>query len=410
MSVREKRLLADRSFLRYWTARVISTAGSAATLVAMPVLMYDITGSGLMTGLTTALESLPYVIFGLPAGALADRVDRRRMMVVSDLVSGVGLLSIPFAFSLGILTPVALLAIAAVNAIALVYFDAAHLGALIVLVGRERLVSASATIWRVSTLMEIVVPVACGSLLAWLSPAVIMAFDGASFLLSALLIRAVTRPLWDRSRDDTGRDRSGAVQEALRGLRHLWRVPALRWMTLVDLAQCTAGGIELGQLVPFSATGLAAGSSHIGLLFTAWGLGGLAATLLLDRVVQRFGPIRATLWALPLSAASGLMFAVSDSWAVAAALLGLWGGFYIMTVLIGVTYRQLAAPEHLQSRVNATGRMVTWGLGLPTGGLLGGALSALGGPRVAMVASGLLILVTAAAGWLSPLRSAARHA
>jgi hypothetical protein len=77
----------DVDFRRYWLARVCSLTGSLVTAVAMPVLIYRLTGSELLTALTTTLEALPYAVFGLVAGAVGDRWDRRRVMITSDAVN-----------------------------------------------------------------------------------------------------------------------------------------------------------------------------------------------------------------------------------------------------------------------------------------------------------------------------------
>jgi len=75
----------DPAFHRYRLARVISLSGSVVTFLALPVLVYQITGSSLWTGLVTVSEAVPYLCVGLPAGAVADRLDRRRLMVAADL-------------------------------------------------------------------------------------------------------------------------------------------------------------------------------------------------------------------------------------------------------------------------------------------------------------------------------------
>jgi hypothetical protein len=80
----ERRALAVPAFRLFLTARAISWAGNTVTLVAMPILVYQLTGSPALTGLLTAIEALPYLAFGLPAGALADRWNRRRVLVVAS--------------------------------------------------------------------------------------------------------------------------------------------------------------------------------------------------------------------------------------------------------------------------------------------------------------------------------------
>lgn len=92
-------------FQLFLLARAVSWAGSAITLVALPVLIYQRTGSAALTGLLTTLEAVPYLLLGLPIGALVDRWDQRRTLVASSEVSAVVMASIPAASLLGCLTP-----------------------------------------------------------------------------------------------------------------------------------------------------------------------------------------------------------------------------------------------------------------------------------------------------------------
>ena len=82
------RLRESPDFRRFWLARVVSVAGSAVTVIALPVLVYDLTRSPLLTALVAAFEAVPYLLFGLLAGALADRWDRKRILVTADLAAG----------------------------------------------------------------------------------------------------------------------------------------------------------------------------------------------------------------------------------------------------------------------------------------------------------------------------------
>ena len=99
-------LWADANWRRYWLSRVISYIGGTITYVAAPILVYSLTHSALLTGVTTATEGLPYLLFGLYAGAIADRIDRRRMMVSSDFINAFVLATVPIAEMMGRLTVV----------------------------------------------------------------------------------------------------------------------------------------------------------------------------------------------------------------------------------------------------------------------------------------------------------------
>lgn len=399
-------LRADPSFVRFWASRVISIAGSGITYVALPVLVYALTGSPLLTGLVTALESLPYLLLGLFAGALADRHDRRRVMIGADLASTAAVLSIPIAAAVGRLSVGHVLAVAAILATAFVFSDAAEFGALPTLVGSERLPAANSAVWGASTVAEMAAPVAAGVALAVVSPATLLAVDGLTFAISALLIRQITGAL----SLDRAPKRPALRRDIAEGLRFLWREPVVRTMSLVGATQSTCGGAFLGQFVVFAdrALGIRQGDLRLGLLYGGWGVGTLVATLALPRVLRRVSPARITLTGVPVGATLALALALAPDYPVALALVICWGAVYMLVVLNSITYRQLRTPEALQSRVNVVGRMLSWGVGWPVGAVAGGMLTAAAGVRVALVAGALVMAVGGVLAYASPLRRAAR--
>lgn len=89
-------LRLDRAFVLFWLAHVVSIAGTVLTTVVLPILVFQLTGSALQTSLIAAFNVVPYLAFGLFAGALADRANRRRVMVTCDLFNVVLLGSIPY--------------------------------------------------------------------------------------------------------------------------------------------------------------------------------------------------------------------------------------------------------------------------------------------------------------------------
>src|SRR6266700_6664511 len=93
----------NSDFWKYWTGQTISNLGSSVTLFALPLLVYKLTGSALSLGITTAATFLPYLLFGLILGAWTDRVDRKRMMISTDIARALIIASIPLLAFLGLL-------------------------------------------------------------------------------------------------------------------------------------------------------------------------------------------------------------------------------------------------------------------------------------------------------------------
>src|SRR5690349_1487878 len=139
-----------------------SLSGSLVTAVAMPVLVYRLSHSPGLTALTTTLEALPYLVIGLFAGALGDRLDRKRVMVAADLANVVVVGSVPVAWWLGLLTVPHVLIAGLLAQSLFTFFDGANFGALPVLVGRERVGEANAAVWGFGGVLDLMVPAAVG--------------------------------------------------------------------------------------------------------------------------------------------------------------------------------------------------------------------------------------------------------
>jgi MFS family permease len=285
-------LWRDRSFVLFWLARVVAIGGSTITAVALPILVYQLTGSAAQTSLLTALEVLPYFAFGLVAGALADRVDRRRLMVGCNVLQAALVASIPLAAAFGVLTIAQIYVVALLAMSAFVWFDAANFGALPAIVGRERLVAANSAIWSATTVIGIIAPAVGGGLAALLGAAKVMSIDATTFLISAALLTLIARP-FNQPRATPHEDRpliQGLVSDIRAGLVFLWQQRLVRTMTLVGFGNSFTAGAVLGLLVIYAveALGLAVTDGRIGLLFTATGVGGLAASLVLPLLTTRF--------------------------------------------------------------------------------------------------------------------------
>ncbi|GAA1874382.1 MFS transporter [Lapillicoccus jejuensis] len=402
-------LRADRDFRRYWWARVVSVTGTVVTTVALPVLVYRLTGSPGLTALTTTLEALPYLLVGLVAGAVADRVDRRRLMVAADLVNVVVVGSVPLAWFLGHLTVPHVLVTAFLVQTVFTFYDGANFGALPVLVGTARVADANAAVWSVGGVVDLVGPAAAGAVLAVLHPAELLVVDAASYAVSAVLVARIGRPL-SRTRERRG-GRAAVVGEVREGLGFLWRHTGVRTLTFMGTLQSAAGGGFMALFVPWSDRVLGIGTSgwRFGLVYSVWGIGGVAAATASARLQRRLGATRVCLLAMPLSAAAGIAATLTRSWVVAALVLVAWGVAYQLVLVASITYRQTVTPEHLLSRVNTTARMLAWGVGWSLGAVAAGALAGGLGVQRTMLVLACASVLAALLGWLSPLRSGDPH-
>jgi len=398
-------LRQDLHFRRYWLARMVSLSGSMITYVVLPILVYQLTGSNLWTGLVAVSEALPYVCFGLVAGALADRLDRRRLMVAMDLASAAVLASLPLAYLAGVLTAPHVLVAGFVVQAFFVFFDAANFGALPALVGRDRLGAANSAVIGGGTVIELAVPALVGVLLVLLAPAPLLALDALSFIASALLLRAITAPM------GLGRsgDRAPLVSEIREGLSFLVNHPLLRVLTVLGVLVNIGIAAFLSQLVPWLDQVLRiapAEDPRLGAVWAVLGAGGLAGSLLYPRITRRLGETQVAQVFMPASLVCVVACALLDQWLLAAVAVGLWYLTFIVVALTTITLRQQITPDHLQGRVNTVGRMLAFGAGWPVGALAAGLLSEAYGPRAALWLAAAMVAVACVVAWAALPRAA----
>ncbi len=404
-------LWRDRPFVLFWLGRIISISGSVLTSVVLPILVFQLTGSALRTALLATLNVLPYLVFGLFAGALADRVDRRRLMVSCDLINAVLLGSIPLSAALGLLTVGQIYLVALLSATAFVWFDAANFGALPILVGRARILQANSAIWSSSTLLEIIMPAVGGLLATTLGAANTISLDALSYLLSAVALTLIPRALSSAAQGSrtTGGD-SSLIQRTWRdiaeGVRFIREHALVRTLTLLGFGVSFTGGAVNGLIVVFGvrALGLSSKDPRLGWLFTAGACGALLASLLLPPLTRRFAVERITLAGLFANLVSLLALITAPTLSTALVLYVVWEFFHSLIIINGISLRQMVTPEALLSRVNVTARMIAWG-GTPFGAAVGGLLAENMDIRLAYLLMTVGIAISAILGWFSPLRT-----
>jgi MFS family permease len=390
--------LDDPTYRRFLAARTLAMAGNALALVALPVLVYRLTGSAAQTAAVAAVETAPYLVFGLPAGALVDRWNRRRVMVTTGAASGLVLLTVPAADALGVLGFAQLVVVAAVVSTLFVFADAATFGVVPQMVGRHRVASATSTLVSVGTVIGLVGPLAGGVLVTVLPPAWVMGVDALGYLAAAAL---TARLRWPGSESVPAAAPERRLRaEIAEGLGYIWATPVVRWLTVLGVGNSVAGGAVTGLLVVIGVEqlGLDADSAALGWLFTAGAVGTFAASLCLPRLQRRVGVglITTTGYAVALAAVLGLSAATSV--VVALPLLALLGFAATSLIVNGIVTRQVVTPDHLQSRVGTTARLIAWG-GSPLGAALGGVVAGAAGTEWALrVASvGLVVSLVGAA-------------
>ncbi|MBD2868474.1 MFS transporter [Paenibacillus arenilitoris] len=399
-----------QGFGKYYLFNLLSYFGSGISIVALPLYIYEQTESPLITSLVSASASLPYLLFGLFAGAFADRGNRKRIMIGCDMCCAILLATVPAAAMLnGHASPWHLLAVSFLTAVAFVGFDSSSHGALLQLVGREKLVAANSLLISSDTVIRIAGPVIAGFIIAAWGAEWAIAVTAVCYLLSGLLIGSI-RQSFQTERTQNDGEAGSSLFRRLRadigeGLSYIWSEPLIRSLTLLGFGNGFVGGAVGGLIVVFGAQalGFADDAPQLGILYTFGSIGALLASLVLPPLRAIFLPGRITIAGLAAGGMSLLGFAMSGGVATASLFYLLWSAASTLIIINGITLRQQLTPDHLQGRVHASGRMIAYG-GSPFGSLLGGVAASGIGVQPTYAVTAFVLIVLFAVSLRTPLR------
>ncbi|MFG2719440.1 MFS transporter [Streptomyces sp. NPDC048416] len=387
-------------FGRLWTAAVVSRFGDALRTAALPLLATTLTCDPFLIALVTACGYVPWLLFGLLGGAIADRVDQRRAMGAVDLLRGALVAAFALAVAAGHASMVLLMVLAFALTTLGTLFDNAATALLPSLVPADALGSANA---RVMTGQQI-----AGSFLAAPLVPVLLAVsiaapygvDAASYVLAAALVASLRPAAPERAARKPG---STLRAETAEGLRTLWSDRALRGLCVATTV-CNIGmGALIATLVLHITGWLAAGQGGYAATITAYGAGSVAGGLLAQRLARRLGRIRSVLLAGIVQTGCLAAIGTVRALGVTVAAMGLFGLMGMVWNVNLTTLMQKRAPAAMLGRVSAAFRTLAVA-GAPLGALAGGAAAASWGLNTpALLASGLFVAAVTA---LIPARAA----
>jgi len=396
-----------------------SLLGDYVALLALPLFVVHLTGSALDLGLTTALETIPTLLFGFAVGVLLDRSPLRRTLIVADLGRAVVFLALALAAAAGVAEVWMVFLTAFMVGSLTVTFDSGFQAWLPTLAGDDALVLVNSRLQFVRSLAWTLGPPLAGYLAGSAAGfRVAFGLDAGTFLLSAatLLVLVEIRPRPAPARDPW-------LASFRQGISCLWRMPALRAATLAGTAANLVFVPMEALLVLFcrDQLGLTEGAL-IGWFFGGHSLLGALGVIAAPVAVRRLGLGRTFIAGLAAMGAGFLVLVVSAPalsqlspqfttlWAVFPAGLAVTGVSFLNVAF--TTLRQQLPPPELRGRVIAASRTLAWA-GLPLGAVLGGAAGeAFGLPAVytasASLITGMAFLLCATSLWRAPRPAADR--
>jgi MFS family permease len=354
-------------FWKYWTGQTISNLGSSITLFALPLLVFKISGSALDLGIASAATFLPYLLFGLILGAWADRVNRKRMMIGTDIGRSLIIVSIPLMFALGVLTIWWIYIVAFIHATLTICFEAGEFAAIPSLVNKDDLVTANGRIQASYSGASIVGPLLAGVLVTLIPLSALLLIDSFSFLASSFSLALISISFNKSEKRAPTSIRSDVVE----GLRYVFSNPILRNISIMMALVNFVGSTAYAQLIFFAKSQLQATDFQASLLYSAGSLGVVILALAAGPLRKHWSFSTVALGALMLEGILTVVFSLMQMYWVAVVLWTLIGGLGILFNINTSSLRQTIVPNHLLGRVMSIASVIAWSA-IPLGSLLGG--------------------------------------
>jgi MFS family permease len=373
-------------FWRLFGADAVSSLGDGLVMVGFPLLALTLTSNPLLIAAVLIAGRLPALLCSVPAGALADRVDRRRMVVVANIVRIAALALFSAAVIDGHDSLPALYATVFVLGAADMAFSIACQACLPAMVPAADLPRANGYLFTADVSGEQFVGPAIGGLAFAAAPSLPFIGDAVSFALSTILVR---RALPEAPR----RQESGSFFADVRdGLRWFARHRLLRLLALVvaSLAFCQA--MIFSELVLYGTHQLRLGHVGYGLFFAGLSAGNVFGSLGADRIHAWLGPARCIIAAAVVAGVAYLVISATSVVALATTVLFLEAVGVSVGNVTTLSLRQRVIPSHLLGRVGSAFRLLLYGL-IPLGALASGIITSQLGIRDAFRIAGAVQLV-----------------
>lgn len=369
--------LRIREFRTLWAAQVVSNIGSFLQSVAASWLMLQMTGSPLWVGLMVASNTLPILVLALPAGALADLVDRRRVLFLSQAAMAMSALAMAVMTFQGAVTPTRLLVLGLLLGSGLAVSMPAWQALVPDLVPRDLVPGAVSLNSAAFNVARAVGPAIGGIVVATAGPGWAFALNAVSYLGILMALGSLRgRALRD--------DRNDSIIDAIGlGIRYARFTPAFRWLLAVASAFALTSAVLQAVLPNLTDQVLGGDAGDYGLLLGSMGAGALVGALTRQRVDERLGAAMVPLGIVTFGVA-GILVGLAPAIPVAAVAMALAGTAWVWTLATLNSTVQLLAPPWVRGRLMSLYNLAFVGF-LPLGAILAGVIGSVAGVRVSVL-------------------------
>jgi Transmembrane secretion effector len=285
------------------------------------------------------------------------------------------------------LTAVQIVLIALVSRSAFVFFDAANFGPLIQLVSGRGLPTANSVIYGSSSVIDVAGPIAAGALLALQSPVLLVAYDAATFIVSAGLLLSIGRNAESQHTAVAANANLSFGTLVKDGMTFLWNKRTVRDMTLINALLCFSAGGFYAEVVVWADRSLhiSRGDVRLGVLYGAFGVGAVAGSIASATLRSWLDAPMGRAALFLIAGVFGVAAFLSPNWIAAACGISVWALCYVAIMINTITVRQLATPTELQGRVNIVGRSISLGIGWPLGAVFAGLVATYSSARSSVI-------------------------
>ncbi|MBT7467889.1 MAG: MFS transporter [Chloroflexi bacterium] len=377
-------VLRNSQYQRYWAAGFASFTGFNMQMLIRGWMMYELTQSPFMVTMVTAAMMMPMLFLSLIGGALADRFDRKKITMISDVIM-LGSFAVLFGVSAaGIMAPWHILAVSVVNGIAFSMAVSSRQALISGLVHREQMrtaVGLSATTYNSA---QIIGPAIGGAMLPLLGATWALGVS-TIVVIPAILLYISLKPVEHSSVNDA---KGSIIENVKAGLAYSFQNSTIRFLMLGAMVMILTVGPFQSLMPVFAEDVLGVGAGGLGVLMLAAGFGALAGSISVVAIGESVAHQKLELLFGLLAAASLTAFALSPFFALSILLVMITAFATTGFMVVNMTVVQIMTPDHMRGRVVSV-RFLVIGL-MPFGALsMGGAAESLGAPTAVAIIAGI---------------------
>lgn len=392
-------VLKNKNYVKILIGMSISKLGDSMFLIALPLLVYELTKSPGLMALAYVLEITPQVLFSLLGGALADQISKKKIMVIGDIVSALLILSIPLAYSLDILEVwmiyVVIFCLASVSA----FYHPSFESVVPEVLKDKNLVQGNSLFKLAETITTFTGPSIAGLLIAIIGVANVLYVDSISFLLSAVCISFVKMKGVQK-----GTKMPSIIKPIKEGLSYVFKTRVIFTGTFLILLINVGYGAVEALFMFYLKDYLRLEATQIGIIFSCQTIGSFIAVYLANRLHQ-FSRGRIIIFSGIMIGLGQILLVASQSFVIGLVICRMIiMGSVTLLAINWFTLRQEIVPRNLLGRVISSTRMVAF-LALPISGSIAGSLAEFTSILTIFLTAGIMVVIFSLLGLRSVLNN-----